>query len=221
MIEPSENLWTIDELATQVARALSIDYQGQASGRVRDVPNQRAIRYYTTLGLIDRPAEMRGRVALYSRRHLLQLVAIKRLQAGGLTLGEMQRRLVGLSEAELARLARLPADRPAPLPPTPSPDRGGGESVAGNADTRSADFWRSEPAEPLSEQQEANGAAPTVAADEDRPLQGIRLAGEVALLFPSAGPLTPDDIEAIRAAAGPLLELLQTRLRPPHERRRP
>jgi DNA-binding transcriptional MerR regulator len=211
MTQHAENLWTIDELATQVARALSIDYEGQASGRVRDVPNQRAIRYYTTLGLIDRPAEMRGRIALYNQRHLLQLVALKRLQAGGLTLGEMQRRLVGLPEPELARLARLPADRPAP--PI--------EPVAGNAEARSADFWRSEPAEHRAEQEEANGAARAAATDEDLPLQGIRLAREVALLFPSAEPLTPDDIEAIRAAAGPLLELLQQRLRPPHERRRP
>src|SRR5262245_22136250 len=100
MTQHTENLWTIDELATQVAQALSVDYEGQASGRVRDVPNQRAIRFYTTLGLLDRPAEMRGRTALYNRQHLSQLVAIKRLQASGLSLADLQQRLAGLPGPE-------------------------------------------------------------------------------------------------------------------------
>jgi DNA-binding transcriptional MerR regulator len=201
MTEHAENLWTIDELATQVAQALSVDYEGQASGRVRDVPNQRAIRYYTTLGLIDRPAAMRGRIALYDRRHLVQLVAIKRLQASGLTLTELQQRLVGLPEPELERLARLPADQSAPRPP-PAPDEAGAR----------AEFWRTEPAEPLSEQNEANGLAPApVETDEALPLQGLRLGGEVTLLLPAARPLGPDDINAIRGAAAPLLKVLRQR----------
>src|SRR5947209_4399212 len=108
MTEQAETLWTIDELGSQVALALSVDYEGQASGRVRDVPDRRTIRYYTTLGLLDRPAEMRGRTALYGRRHLLQLVAIKRLQARGLSLSELQQQLLGLTNAALARLARVP-----------------------------------------------------------------------------------------------------------------
>src|SRR5919202_1029774 len=92
-------LWTLDELCAQVALALAADYAGQASGRVREVPDRRTIRYYTTLGLVDRPAAVRGRTALYSTRHLLQLVAIKRLQARGLTLAEVQRRLLGLTDS--------------------------------------------------------------------------------------------------------------------------
>jgi hypothetical protein len=83
-------LWTLDELSAAVARALAVDYDGQPSARVRDVPDRRTIRYYTTLGLIDRPAALRGRTALYGRRHLLQLTAIKRLQAAGLSLAEVQ-----------------------------------------------------------------------------------------------------------------------------------
>src|SRR6266542_6508786 len=109
MTEQANPLWTIDDLGTQVALALSVDYEGQASGRIRDIPDRRTIRYYTTLGLIDRPLEMRGRTALYGRRHLLQLVAIKRLQARGLSLAELQQRLLGLSDAALQKLAQLPA----------------------------------------------------------------------------------------------------------------
>ncbi len=81
---------------------LAVDYAGQANGRVREVPDQRTIRYYTTLGLIDRPAEMRGRTALYGVRHLLQLVAIKRLQTHGLSLAEIQTRVVGRTDAAAA-----------------------------------------------------------------------------------------------------------------------
>ncbi len=98
-------LWTIEELGERVAGALSAGYGGVPSGRVRDVPDLRTIRYYTTLGLLDRPAEMRGRTALYGQRHLLQLVAIKRLQARGLSLAAVQERVVGLSNAALRRLA--------------------------------------------------------------------------------------------------------------------
>ena len=54
---------------------------GRPAARVRAVPDRRAIRWYTTIGLIDRPVAHRGRTALYGPRHLLQLVAVKRLQA--------------------------------------------------------------------------------------------------------------------------------------------
>src|SRR5260370_3650775 len=104
------SLWTRDELGARVALALAVDYDGQANGPVRAVPDRRTIRYYTTLGLIDRPAEMRGRTALDGMRHLLQLVAIKRLQTHGLALAEIQTRLLGQTDAALRQLARLPAD---------------------------------------------------------------------------------------------------------------
>ena len=81
------------------------------SGRVRDVPDLRTIRYYTTLGLLDRAAAMRGRTALYGRRHLFQLVAIKRLQARGHSLAEIQQRLVGLSDTALRWVAEVPERR--------------------------------------------------------------------------------------------------------------
>src|SRR4029077_9053917 len=91
-------LWTIDELSAAVSAALAQGYGGPPNGRVRDVPDRRTIRYYTTLGLIDRPAEMRGRTALYGRRHLLQLVAIKKLQSRGQSLTDVQRTLAGQTD---------------------------------------------------------------------------------------------------------------------------
>src|SRR4051812_46252005 len=103
-----ETLWTLDELGRRVAEALAVDYEGPPNDRVRDVPDPRTIRYYTTVGLVDRPAEMRGRTAYYGPRHLMQLAAIKRLQARGLSLAAVQRQLLGISDAALAGLARLP-----------------------------------------------------------------------------------------------------------------
>src|SRR5947209_15683807 len=140
MSDSAERLWTIDELGTRTALALSVDYEGAPNGRVRDVPDRRTIRYYTTLGLLDRPAEMRGRTALYGRRHLLQLVAIKRLQARGLSLAELQQRLLGLPDAALEEIACLPADMAAATG-QPRPDEP-------EAPPRDGEFWKAAPAPP-------------------------------------------------------------------------
>lgn len=103
--------WTIDQLAGLVAEALrAVPYEGQPSARVREFPGKRSIRYYTTLGLLDPPAQMRGRTAYYGRRHLLQLVALKRLQARGLSLVDVQKELLAADDQTLTGLADLPED---------------------------------------------------------------------------------------------------------------
>jgi DNA-binding transcriptional MerR regulator len=121
-----EPRWTLDELAERVDAALAVDYQGQPSGRVRDVPDRRAIRWYTTIGLVDRPVAHRGRTALYGPRHLLQLVAVKRLQARGLPLVAIQQELAGATDTELGRVAHLPAASNVgtgpPVEPKPEPE---------------------------------------------------------------------------------------------------
>ena len=115
--------WNLDELAERVDAALAVDYRGQPSGRVRAVPDRRAIRWYTTIGLIDRPVGYQGRTALYGPRHLLQLVAVKRLQARGLPLVAIQQELAGATDTQLARVAHLPAA----ATPTPAPAVAGGD----------------------------------------------------------------------------------------------
>lgn len=104
--------WTIEELAERVADALAAGYPGQPSARVREVPDRRTIRWYTTTGLVDRPAAMRGRTALYGRRHLLQLVAIKRLQAQGRSLAAIQEQLLNADDRALEHIAALPPASP-------------------------------------------------------------------------------------------------------------
>src|ERR1700754_2609112 len=115
-----ESTWTITELAAAAAAVLGGEAV-QGDGRVRDMPNERLIRWYTTIGLVDPPAR-RGRVALYGRRHLLQLVAVKRRPAAGRTLAQIQVELTGATDDILRSIARLPAPGPAPTA-SPEPER--------------------------------------------------------------------------------------------------
>jgi DNA-binding transcriptional MerR regulator len=105
MRSEAENSFSLEELSAEVAAALSrLGLLGAApDARVSAAPDARTVRYYTTLGLLDRPSIV-GRQARYDRRHLLQLLAIKGFQVRGLPLAEIQERLYGRSEAELRAL---------------------------------------------------------------------------------------------------------------------
>jgi DNA-binding transcriptional MerR regulator len=91
----------------------------RTNGRVRDVPNERLVRWYVTVGLVDPPLSRRGRVARYGRRHLLQLVAVKRRQGEGRSLAEIQAELAGATDEALAAVARVPTARPTPKAAAP------------------------------------------------------------------------------------------------------
>jgi DNA-binding transcriptional MerR regulator len=95
----------LDELSDRVARELGgRGLLGAApDARVSAAPDARTVRYYTTLGLLDRP-RIEGRQARYGERHLLQLLAIKALQAFDLPLAQIQQRLYARSDAELKAL---------------------------------------------------------------------------------------------------------------------
>ena len=189
-------LWTIGELEELAGRALAIVGEAPANGRVRAIPDQRTIRYYTTLGLIDRPAAMQGRTAFYGRRHLLQLLAIKRLQARGLSLAALQQQLLAQPDGVLEELAQLPAalaeelaSPAAPEPPSPTTEA----------------FWKRAPAAPPAAEARSDQAATS------QLLQGVPLGDDLVLLLSPARPFEPDDLEAIRAVAAPLRMFLQQR----------
>jgi DNA-binding transcriptional MerR regulator len=195
-------LYTLDELTGLVGAALSVDYPGAPTARVRDVPDRRAIRWYVTRGLVDRPVAARGRVALYSRRHLLQLVAIKRRQAEGHSLADIQAELTGATDTTLATVARLPTDHPPATTPrtaaTPGRPR----------------FWANSPAAQAGRLASVSTFSGPENVDTDASrreqvvaLQGIRLAPGVTLLIEDGAAVTVDPT-AIQAAAQPLLDLL-------------
>ena len=80
--------------------------QGPTDGRVRAAPDTRTIRYYQSLGLVDRPLRYEGRRAVYGYRHLLQAVAVKLLQAEGLSLAQVQTALQGAPTSRLETAVR-------------------------------------------------------------------------------------------------------------------
>ncbi|MCC7071019.1 MAG: MerR family transcriptional regulator [Deltaproteobacteria bacterium] len=194
--------WTLDELSARVGAALGSVEVGQSNGQVTEVPNGRTIRYYATLGLIDRPYTA-GRAVRYGRRHLVQLVAIKRLQARGLPLTEVAQQLGALDERALEALAALPPDDE--IAALAAEVHGPAPKIETRRDRS---FWSAEPAVPGLPQQRPLSPPSTEAV---APVAGITLSGGVTLSFPAARPLGDDDIEALRAALGPVVDVLRAR----------
>ena len=172
----------------------------RTNGRVRDVPNERLVRWYVTVGLVDPPLSRRGRVAQYGRRHLLQLVAVKRRQAEGRSLAEIQAELAGATDEALAVVARVPADRSGP-------------EALGSAPAR---FWARSAGRRDSDAAGPDGPAGLgdgrVGRSGSGLVHGIRLAPGVVLLLEDGGREPgPDDVTEIANAARPLLEELTSR----------
>jgi hypothetical protein len=102
--------WTLQELVAEATARLAA-LPPPKNGQVRAVPDERTIRYYAAIGLLDRPAAMRGRTALYAARHLAQVVAIKRMQSAGKSLAEIQELWATIDDITLSRMSgvALPA----------------------------------------------------------------------------------------------------------------
>lgn len=237
--------WTIGELAEHAADALRAHGQ-PVNGRVRDLPGERLIRWYTTIGLVDPPLSRRGRIARYGRRHLLQLVAVKRMQATGMSIADIQATLAGATDAMLEEAAGSgtprPAGRPAPTVPPPSgPEtrfwtRSSGNAARKNTTPVNESSPPGHSGTPM-EESDPPGHSSTPADESSppghsgmtmdesvltgrnstpdgagTPVRGVRLAGGVTLLLDGAGRTpTKDDVQAVLAAAGPLLAVLDER----------
>ena len=182
------------ELVEQVAKRIAA-LPAPTNGQIRAVPDERTVRYYGTIGLLDKPAAMRGRTALYARKHLAQVVAIKRMQSLGKSLAEIQALWPTMDDETLGRMA--------------------GIAVA-SAPSRAArrDFWKSTPA-PLPA---VSSPPPTASPRAPEPQVAdaelrIALAPNVVLTIalPDNAALTSADVRAIRAAAEPLVNELARR----------
>jgi hypothetical protein len=200
--------WTLAELTAKAASVLSDGRSAPPSGRGRDLPGERTIRWYVTIGLVDPPLSRRGRIAVYGPRHLLQLVAIKRRQAEGRSLADIQAELTGATDATLRRIARLdpvdvtaaetataptsaptgdslaPGERP-PAPGAPAP----GEAAPELAARR---FWAERPASPPGRGTAPPESEPAPRAPHTDAAPGVRGAADGA----------QDVAESIRARAG-------------------
>jgi DNA-binding transcriptional MerR regulator len=103
--------WTMDELLDRLRAALPrLVTGGQPRYKVTDVPDARTVRYYVSLGLVDPPGARRGTFALYGPKHLLQVLAVKKLQAEYLPIRKIETMLAGLDARELERLIGEPLD---------------------------------------------------------------------------------------------------------------
>ncbi len=180
---------TLDELADLASDLLAGTMA--TDRRIGERVDGRTVRYYTTNGLLPRPFVGSDRRARYGRDHLVRLLAVRRLQAGGVTLADAYRHLAGSDADTVEQLAQLPVElthtapafaasalaAPAAAPAPPEPVR---------------PFWGTPPSAP------AAGSVVVLAP-------GLRLVSDTPLDVPASHVL---------AAAGPLLALLTPKENP-------
>jgi DNA-binding transcriptional MerR regulator len=182
----------LSELVEQVASRIAA-LPAPKNGQVRAVPDERTVRYYGTIGLLDKPL-LRGRTALYGSRHLAQVVAIKRLQTMGRSLAEIQAMWPKLDDETLARMS--------------------GVALPAKGRAARTEFWKRAPA-PAAVPVVTAPARPASAPVEVR----VELAPNVVITIamPETGiALSSADVRAIRAAAAPLVAELAHRRLTPH-----
>ena len=181
-----DETWTLAELVAEAASWIATLPEPK-NGQVRAVPDERTIRYYAALGLLDRPAAMRGRTALYSRRHLAQVIAIKRLQGAGKSLADIETMWPTLDDVTLGRLT--------------------GVHMPARSHKARAEFWKRAP-EAKAEKAEMPKVVPASPVEVR-----IELAPNVhvAVALPEGASLTSADVHALRAAAAPFVAELAKR----------
>lgn len=94
----------LDELVDIANGFVELVAPEQPSDRVAERLNERTLRYYITKGLVDRPVGREGTAALYSYRHLVQILALKRLQAAYFPIKRIKEVLRGKSNDDLERI---------------------------------------------------------------------------------------------------------------------
>ena len=140
-------------------------------------------------GLVGSTSGDAGAHALYGPRHLLQLVAIKRLQARGLSLAAVQERVIGHSDASLRRLAAA-------------------EAAAMKADVTPPSVASSSCAESFCASSR-NRKRPDDGRTPGRARRSF--GGRVGAVIDGGTETTEDDLRVIRMAAAPLIEILRLR----------
>jgi hypothetical protein len=178
--------WTLGELVEEAAARIAA-LPAPKNGQVRPVPDDRTIRYYGTLGLLDRPLAMRGRTALYGRRHLAQVVAIKRLQSTGRSLAEIQELWSTMDDVSLSRMS--------------------GVAIAASAPAARTEFWKRAPETMPVVVPLPPTFVPPPAADSVELRIQLAPGLSLSIAVPDGISLSPADVRALRAAAAPLIEV--------------
>jgi len=174
-------MWTLPELVAEAASWIAT-LPPPKNGQVRAVPDERTVRYYAAQGLLDRPSAMRGRTAIYGKRHLAQVIAIKRLQSAGHSLADITAMWPTLDDLTLARLTGVT------LP----------------ARAARHEFWKKAPASSVPSPKPV-AAAPVEVRIELAP------GAVVSIALPEGASLTSADVHALRVAAAPFVAELAKR----------
>ena len=94
--------WNARGLAAHATSLVDAAGLRPTNASARSAPSARAVRFYVSNGLLDRP-EGTGTSATYNYRHLLQLLAIKIRQREGQTLEGIKREMQGVAGDALER----------------------------------------------------------------------------------------------------------------------
>lgn len=92
------------ELANEAAKILADSGLAQERGTVSDVPDERTIRYYLTEGLVSPAEDKQGTASVFGYRHLLQLLAVKKLQSEHLPIRKIRELVESREVRDLERL---------------------------------------------------------------------------------------------------------------------
>ena len=121
--------WGLRDLAALAGGILDASGVVPVNAAARARPSERTIRFYVARGLVS-PPDGRGTAAVYSYRHLLQVLAIKLRQMEGATLESMVKEFAGLTGDLIERRTAtalgpgLPPPEQLPLLRTPGTGRG-------------------------------------------------------------------------------------------------
>jgi DNA-binding transcriptional MerR regulator len=94
--------WNARGLAAHATALVDAAGVRPTNASARAAPSARAVRFYVSHGLLDRP-DGTGTAATYHYRHLLQLLAIKIRQREGQTLESIKREMTGVTGDALER----------------------------------------------------------------------------------------------------------------------
>jgi len=86
LLEKIPDEFYIEDLVYHVSETLTKLEVYQSSKRVSNLPTDRTIRYYITKELVDRPLLYHKKKAIFTKRHYLQVILIKILEARGFPL---------------------------------------------------------------------------------------------------------------------------------------
>ncbi len=123
--------WSLRDLSALAGAILDASNVVPVNAAARARPSERTIRFYVARGLVS-PPEGRGTAAIYTYRHLLQVLAIKLRQMDGATLSVIVKELDGLGGDMVERRVAAalgedlpPPDRLQPVSPTAPRGRAG------------------------------------------------------------------------------------------------